>query len=48
MEMTMKPWSKWADRAVSVKMLMPLLDHKRLISACKLLGMRKFPDFQAD
>src|SRR4051794_40908442 len=47
MEMTMNPSSKRADRAISVKVLMPLLNDKRLIGARKLLGTGQLPHLQA-
>ena len=48
MELTMKPSSKEADRAVSAKVLMPLLDDKCSVLPRKLLGMRKLRHLQTD
>ena len=45
---TMAPSSKWAERAVSIKMFMPLLDDKRLMVLCKLLRVRQLSHFQSD
>lgn len=44
----MHPSSKRAERAVSAKVFMPLLDDKRLVLPRKLLRVRKLPYFQTN
>lgn len=48
MEITINPSSKRAARAVSAKVLMPLLDNKGLVLARKFLRVRELPDLQAN
>ncbi len=47
-EITMKPFRNSADFAVSVNVFMPLLDDKRLMRSCKLLGVGKLSNLQAN
>ncbi len=47
-ETMMNPSWKRAVRAVSVKVFMPLLDDKPLVSTRKLFGVGQFADLQAD
>jgi hypothetical protein len=42
-----EPSRKQAERAVSLKVFMPLLYYKLLVLFGKLLGLRQFPDLQS-
>ena len=45
-EIIMWPSRKTAERALSVNMLMPLLNDKTSMLGCKLLRLRQLPDLE--